>query len=132
MGEELLDGPALLRVLDEALVHEVGELGAPFVGDAIHRVIDHRVEQILQILRPIVEGRIALRQLKCKAPESPNVDLGGVGVAGGDFGRDPARGALLGLAILLLLGEKDAEAHVCDLHIAVPPAENAVRFYVSS
>ena len=131
VGEELLDGPALLRVLNEALLDKVGELGAPLVRNALDRVVDHRVEQILQIFRPIVERRVTLRQLERKAPESPNVDLGGVGVPGGDLGRDPARGALLGLAILLLLGEEDAEAHVGDLHIAVPPAENVVRFYIA-
>ena len=49
----------------------------------------------------------------------------------GNLGRDPARSAFLGLAILLLLRQKDTEAHVCNLHITVPPAENVVGFDVA-
>ena len=42
--KELLDGPALLWVLDEALFDEISELGAPFFGNSLDGVIDHRVE----------------------------------------------------------------------------------------
>ena len=87
--QELLDAPSLLGVLDEALLDEVSEGRAPFFRDARHRIVYHRVKQLLQILREIVERRLALRQFKCKAPERPDVHLGRISVALGDFRRNP-------------------------------------------
>ena len=117
--QELLDAPSLLGVLDEALLDEVSEGRAPFFGDARHRIVYHRVKQLLQILREIVERWLALRQFKCEAPERPDVHLGRIGVALGDFRRNPTWCSLLCLSILLLLREEDTEAQVSNLDVAV-------------
>ena len=119
MRQELLDAPSLLGVLDEALLDEVSEGRAPFFGDARHRIVYHRVKQLLQILREIVERWLALRQFKCEAPERPDVHLGRISVALGDFRRNPTWCSLLCLSILLLLREEDTEAQVSNLDVAV-------------
>ena len=119
MRQELLDAPSLRGVLDEALFDEVSEGWAPFFGDARHRIVYHRVKQLLQIMCEIVERWFALRQFKCEAPERPDVNLGRIGAALGDFRRNPTWCSLLCLSILLLLREEDTEAQVSDLDVAV-------------
>ena len=126
--KKLLDAPSLLRVLDEALLNEVRECRTPFVWNALDRVVDYRIEQVFQVFGAIVERRITLSQLKGEATVRPYVNFGRVGVALGDFGRNPTRCALLSLAILLLLGKEHAETHICNFDIAVGSTKDIVRF----
>ena len=131
MREELSHAPALLGVLDEALGDEVLEGRAPFCWDAVDRLVDHGIEQILHVLRPIMERRVALGQLECEAPESPDVHLRRISVSLGYLRRDPARRTFLRLSILLLLSQEHTEAQICNLDIAVWANQDVVRFNIS-
>ena len=126
MRQKLLDGPSLLRVLDEALFNEVSKAVTPLGWDALNRFVDYSVKQSLQVLSTIMERWITFSQLKREASERPHVNLCRVCVALGDLGRDPTWSAFLSLAILLLLGQEDAKAHVCYLDVALFIAENIV------
>ena len=86
MPQELLDAPSLLWVLNEAFFDKVSKLVAPLARNALHIIVYYRVEQILQILRPIMEWWVTLRQLKCEATKRPDVDLSRISASLGNFG----------------------------------------------
>ena len=126
MRQKLLDTPSLLSVFDEALLNKVSEISTPFLRNTLNRVINHRIEQFLHVLCPVVERWVALGELKCKATECPNVYLSRVGVALGNLWRDPAWSPLLRLSILLLLSQENAETHVSNFDITVGTAKDVV------
>ena len=86
MPQELLDAPSLLWVLNEAFFDKVSKLVTPLARNALHIIVYYRVEQILQILRPIMEWWVTLRQLKCEATKCPDVDLSRISASLGNFG----------------------------------------------
>ena len=131
MREQISHTPALLWILDETFGNEVLEGRAPLCRDAINRLVNHGVEQILQVLRSIMERWVTLGQLKCEAPVSPDVHFRRISVALGDFRRDPTRRALLRLSILLLFSQEHAEAQICNLYIAVWANQDVVGFNIT-
>ena len=129
--EEISHAPALLGVLDKALGDEVLEGRAPFCWDAFDRLVDHSIEQQLQVFRPIMERRIALGQFECEAPVRPDVHLRRISVSLGYLRRDPARCTFLRMSVLLLLSQEDTEAQIGNLDIAVWTNQDVIRFNIS-
>ena len=112
MVQKLPNGPALGRVLDEALLDEIGEHWAPFLGYALDRLMYHCIEQIFYRVSSIAEGGLSFGKLECKTAKRPHINLFGVGVTLSDLGRDPTRCASLRLPILVLLRQENAEAQI--------------------
>ena len=68
--QKLLDGPSLLRVLDEALFNEVSKAVTPLGWDALNRFVDYSVKQSLQVLSTIMERWITFSRSNAKHPNA--------------------------------------------------------------
>ena len=100
--EQPRDCRPLLWVALQTVLHKVDKLVRPVAFNLGHINVENIVDKLSPL--DIREGRIAGRQLVCKASERPDVDLLGILAARSDLWRDPVRCALLRLAPRLLLG----------------------------
>ena len=78
-----------------------------------------------------MEGWVALGQLVGETAEGPDVNLLIVGRSLCDLWGDPRGCAALCVPIRFLLSQKDTEAKICELDLAVGPTEDVVRLDVA-
>ena len=132
VAEQLLDGPALVWVSLEASADKVAEgfrvLGARYLW---HFFVHQKLKYALGIPSMLEKWRVAECEFDRQAPECPYVNLFRVVDALGDLRRDKVDCASLGISVLLLLAQEDAEAHVANFDGAVWLVENVVRLYVA-
>ena len=104
MGQELVNRPALLRVPNQALGHEVTEFCRPLARDQGGLFVDYRVEQGVYILALRSIRWLTGCELECETAKRPDVDFFRVGDTFGDLRGDPRWSAFLSLSVLGLLG----------------------------
>jgi len=129
--QELVDGHALVRLLDEHISHEVAELGRPFLFIEAEGRLVRDVVQDSHLLF-VDEGGFADDHLNDEDTERPHVYLIIVVELTGDhFWCHPADRTHLAHPVPLVLCELSCIAKVCKLDRAVRRHQNIVRLNIA-
>ena len=131
MLQEPFSRPALLGVLDETALNEIGELRGPLFGSNPRRVLIYDAEEGSLGLK-LNEGRLSLGQLESENAKTPNVNLGVVLLFTADqLWRHPAHGAHLGVSLVSFVLELNSVAEIPQFDIAVVCDQNVVALDIA-
>ena len=119
------DAPALLWVLQKALIDEILEVGGPMWRDARRLALNYIQEYASLLLRDV--RRFALGQLYRENAQRPDVHLACVTVSTLDqFRRHPADSTYFAFTNLLLLRQHNSVPKVRQFYLPVAPDEDVV------